>query len=546
METLQISDLVGQYSRNISQDVSVAAPAPGVQQLLDAVGEMTVGSIFEGTVNSVHRGEVVLGLGNGQTIAAKLAGTVQLSKGQPMFFQVKSNNGTQVEIRPYTKGNLNNPIILKALDAAGIPVNERTVSMVNTMMEEQLPVDKQSLMEMARTVAAHAGIDVETIVEMKKLDIPVTEELANQYTNYKQDSAAISGQMEQIFEQLPTVFAGEELDAAQLTGLNGKLLAMVSEETPVQQETFFDEIMQTAPEVQAEDLPEEEAVVKTRQDYPEHSAGRVLTEGQADELVRQLADLAEPEQREAVLKSDRSFLEKPPKQLLQELQRLLEQAAPERKEAVKNLLSKEPYQRLLRETLEEEFLLKPEEVKSKDKVKGLYERLERQMTQLEQIAKDAGLDKQPLAKAAADVRSNVEFMNQINQAYTYLQLPLKMAGQNAHSDLYVYTNKKNLQDKDGELTAFLHLDLEHLGSTDVSIRMKGKQVHTDFFLADDKSYDLILLHMDELEERLRNKGYSCTIQVQNKEKKVNFVEDFLKKDQPSTGRLHRYSFDVRA
>lgn len=543
---MQISDLVGQYSRNISQDVSVAAPAPGVQQLLDAVGEMTVGSIFEGTVNSVHRGEVVLGLGNGQTVAAKLAGTVQLSKGQSMFFQVKSNNGTQVEIRPYTKGNLSNPIILKALDAAGIPVNERTVSMVNTMMEEQLPVDKQSLTEMARTVAAHAGIDVETIVEMKKLDIPVTEELANQYTNYKQDSAAISGQMEQIFEQLPTVFAGEELDAAQLTDLNGKLLAMVSEENPVQQETFFDEIMQTAPEVQAEDLPEEEAVVKTRQDYPEHSAGRVLTDEQADDLVRQLADLAEPEQREAVLKSDRSFLEKPPKQLLQELQQLLEQAAPERKEAVKNLLSKEPYQRLLRETLEEEFLLKPEEVKSKDKVKSLYERLDRQMTQLEQIAKDAGLDKQPLAKAAADVRSNVEFMNQINQAYTYLQLPLKMAGQNAHSDLYVYTNKKNLQDKDGELTAFLHLDLEHLGSTDVSIQMKGKQVHTDFFLADDKSYDLIFSHMDELEERLRNKGYSCTIQVQNKEKKVDFVEDFLKKDQPSTGRLHRYSFDVRA
>lgn len=543
---MQISDLVGQYSRNISQDVSVAAPAPGVQQLLDAVGEMTVGSIFEGTVNSIHRGEVVLGLGNGQTIAAKLAGTVQLSKGQSMFFQVKSNNGTQVEIRPYTKGNLSNPIILKALDAAGIPVNERTVSMVNTMMEEQLPVDKQSLTEMARTVAAHAGIDVETIVEMKKLDIPVTEELANQYTNYKQDSAAISGQMEQIFEQLPTVFAGEEVDAAQLTDLNGKLLAMVSEETPVQQETFFDEIIQTAPEMQAEDMPEEEAVVKTRQDYPEHSAGRILTEEQADDLVRQLADFADPEQREAVLKSDRSFLEKPPKQLLQELQQLLEQAAPERKEAVKNLLSKEPYQRLLRETLEEEFLLKPEDVKSKDKVKSLYERLERQMTQLEQIAKDAGLDKQPLAKAAADVRSNVEFMNQINQAYTYVQLPLKMAGQNAHSDLYVYTNKKNLQDKDGELTAFLHLDLEHLGSTDVSIQMKGKQVHTDFFLADDKSYDLIFSHMDELEERLRNKGYSCTIQVQNKEKKVDFVEDFLKKDQPSTGRLHRYSFDVRA
>ena len=110
----------------------------------------------------------------------------------------------------------------------------------------------------------------------------------------------------------------------------------------------------------------------------------------------------------------------------------------------------------------------------------------------------------------------------------------------------MYTNKKSLADREGDLTAFLHLDLDNLGSTDVSIRMRGKKVHTDFFLSDDKSYDLIFEHIDLLEERLEKKGYQCTIQVQNKEKKINFVDDFLKKDQPSTGRLHRYSFDVRA
>lgn len=168
------------------------------------------------------------------------------------------------------------------------------------------------------------------------------------------------------------------------------------------------------------------------------------------------------------------------------------------------------------------------------------------MSQLERMFEQTGMDKSQLMRAASDVRGNVEFMNQINQNYTYLQIPLKLSGQNVHSDLYVYTNKKSLADRDGDLTAFLHLDMDHLGSTDVSIRMRGTKVHTDFFLADDKSYDLLLAHMDILEERLERKGYQCTIQVQNKEKKVDFVEDFLKKDQPSTGRLHRYSFDVRA
>lgn len=43
---MQISDLVGQYSRNINQDISVAAPAPESQQLVDAVREMTAGQIL--------------------------------------------------------------------------------------------------------------------------------------------------------------------------------------------------------------------------------------------------------------------------------------------------------------------------------------------------------------------------------------------------------------------------------------------------------------------------------------------------------------------
>lgn len=38
----------------------------------------------------------------------------------------------------------------------------------------------------------------------------------------------------------------------------------------------------------------------------------------------------------------------------------------------------------------------------------------------------------------------------------------------------------------------------------------------------------------------------CKIDVVNEEKHVNFVDDFLKMDQPAATQLHRYSFDMRA
>ena len=53
-------------------------------------GTLIKGNIFEGTVNSVKGGQVVLGLSNGNLLTAKLDESIQLTQGQSMFFEVKS------------------------------------------------------------------------------------------------------------------------------------------------------------------------------------------------------------------------------------------------------------------------------------------------------------------------------------------------------------------------------------------------------------------------------------------------------------------------
>lgn len=160
--------------------------------------------------------------------------------------------------------------------------------------------------------------------------------------------------------------------------------------------------------------------------------------------------------------------------------------------------------------------------------------------------KASGTQNSQASALAENIRGNVEFMNQVNEAYTYVQVPLKMNGQNASGQLYVYTNKKNISDPDRELSAFLHLDLDHLGSTDVSVKMHHKKVNTNFYLDSDESYALVKQFLPVLEKRLQDKGYNCELTVNNEAKHVNFIDDFLKKDMPSTGQVHRYSFDMRA
>ena len=200
----------------------------------------------------------------------------------------------------------------------------------------------------------------------------------------------------------------------------------------------------------------------------------------------------------------------------------------------------------MKQVLEGQLFLEPKDVADSEKLKKLYDRLDAKTQSIEALLQNAGLKDTPLAQTVSEIHANVEFMNQLNEAYTYTQIPLKMNNQNASGQLYVYTSKRNLEDPERDLTAFLHLDLEHLGATDVSVRMHKREVNTKFYMDSDAAYDLVKAYMPQLEERLRAKGYNCKIEVENGGRHVNFVDDFLKKDAPSTGLLHRYSFDVRA
>ena len=69
---MQISDLLGQYSRNVANGTEELKGAQSVQKLVSTLKELSAGSIFEGTVASIRNGKAVLSLGNGQTILARL------------------------------------------------------------------------------------------------------------------------------------------------------------------------------------------------------------------------------------------------------------------------------------------------------------------------------------------------------------------------------------------------------------------------------------------------------------------------------------------
>ena len=577
---MQITDMLSQYNRNIANGTEISGGVQGIRQVTQPLQEMSVGNVFEGNINHMENGVVTLGLPDGKTIQAKLDSGVSVKVGESMFFQVRSNNGSQIAIRPFSNGLGSNPTLLHALKAASLPVNGKTVTMVHTMMEQSMPIDRQSLMYMAKLVMGNGGMDAASIVQMAKLGIPITEEMAAQFENYKSDQYAILDQLEHVMETLPEKLTDGSLGQEKAIELNQQMIKvflgeLTEDGTVVMQDSVLangmgeeaeavlqsetakaSDAQQKVSAAEKNPLSQEAAenAIETVGDLPEHVAKShpdalksLLTESQLAQLAKHLGDIPELAKNPHLFPNGGLDADVTPKELLELLQKSFVTQDAATKKALTKLISSKEYRLMVRNVMEQQWLLKPEELKSEHKVNELYQRLDRQIEQMEKLLKSYGQSTPQLSDTVANVRSNIQFMNQINQMYAYVQIPLKMAGQNAHSDLYVYTDKRKKQEKDGELTAFLHLDLDHLGSTDVSIKLLQKQVSTNFYLADDASYELILANMDKLKKRLEEKGFQAKIQVTNQEEKVNFVENLLNQGSSSgRGMVHRYSFDVRA
>ena len=379
--------------------------------------------------------------------------------------------------------------------------------------------------------------DVETIVQMERLKIPVTGENIAQFEAYKNYNHKIADGITELQNQL---------DALIHMGGNGEGTAV---ENP---QEFLSRLLKFYGEG-AEEITISEGIPKPVNDGTAASEAvetnpEALTEKNeilnSDEKQTFLSELKEigVSQKTITLFETGQINTKQLAALLQTENLSGEQLS--------KLFESKEFGKLLQNELTEQLLLKPEQI-SKEKIEEYYTNLRNQTEKLLQILENTGRADTPAAKSLQNLNRNVDFLNQMNQMFTYVQLPLKMGEDAAHGDLYVYTNKKNLMKKDGNVSALLHLDMPHLGMVDVYVAMQAERVSTKFYLQDESVMDFIEEHMDVLTARLEKKGYQASAQVVLKEKEETenvIMQEMLKQDKniPEMSKIAVRSFDVRA
>lgn len=544
---MRLSSYINQINQNFVENISTDSASSleqGLKNGMDAILGKLPGQSITGEVLLRSGNDVLISMGENQLLQAKLEGNMSAQPGQLLTFQIKNNSGNKVILSPLFENLSQDPNVSKALQAAGMPETEATAGMVKAMMQEGLPINRQSLYQMNRIINANPQIDVQTLVQMQRMQLPVTPENIAQFEAYKNYQHQLSESLSDIADAFTQTFQEMTGSGEIQQGLNfykDVLGALV--ENFKGSESAMESTDQTLENTNLADLGE-----KTASDPAALSAAKELETNQPLLPEKELNELAGHLKQAGV--SDKLIGAVVENRisggaLLHEIEKLLSEETVPDKEAFFELLESKEFKHVLKSEMNRQWLMFPEEVAEEHSVDKLYERLNSQMNRLGQALEQATKADTPLARTVSNVTSNIDFMNQMNQMFTYVQIPLKMHGKEANGELFVYTNKKSLAKKDGSVSALLHLDMEYLGSVDVYVALNDRKVSTKFYMQDDRALDLIAQNIDMLNKRLEQRGYSANAEFINREENTNVMEEILKQNK-NISTLAGYSFDARA
>ncbi|HBV81488.1 MAG TPA: hypothetical protein DEB74_01540 [Lachnospiraceae bacterium] len=588
------------------------------------VTQLQPGDTFQGEIVSVNGEDVQIQLANGQYMAAKLERDVQLALGQVMNLQVQSNKDNRVVLKPVYDGKMQMLRVGEAaLRAAHMAVNDRTMSLVSTLLENGMSINKNTLMLFNRLTLQNPNASMADLIKLSKLQLPINDNNLSQFQKYENmDHKLLEGIREasdeilKLYDTLTEktdVHGNQNLSGNSMTNVaqgaivgqtalenGGKFLEQVlllltgkedqstgtqnttnksnnpnttvlqenqSAQTSENIQSNTEQKVQGSVQNQIENLDSktdskaalQEQVDKTisqdtEQAFKQEGTGNNRTDIVSNGLLNQLKN--EPLQtipnkiisliREGMKEGNLTL--KDVKQLLLDSE-IGRQLTTEQKSEI---FHSEPFRSMLKNGLQKQWTLSPQDLVQEGKVEEFYQKLARESSQLARMMNEAMQSASQgssgtQARAMANLSENIEFMNQMNQMFTYVQLPLKFGNSQAHGDLYVYTNKKNMARKDGMLTAFLHLDMDHLGALDVSISLQTErnQVTTKFYL-DEASIVLVEGHIDELSQRLMKKGYQCKNMILEKEEDKTVLEHMEDQVAGGSAVLSYQTFDTRA
>lgn len=543
MAGFNLSGLTDRISQVLSDNVSFSSLlGKNDQALLDLINSLSNGETIVGKVLSSNEDSFQISTGNNVIINAKAESGILLTEGSNVLFEVNKLSEGKVSLRPLYQNVSSAETAKTALNQAGIPINDRTLEMTVRNMEYGNPIDRNGILSSYKDVLTFEEFPVKYIVDLQKMEIPVTHNNLVQYETFMNMKNIVSDSFMDVSEGIMTdlsSLAEQSLSTSNLTVSN-----LINNEAILDTKGMIDSVLKycepSTENTSSQVFIHELDIVKLSNELKNYGFSSANT----DEIINKDSELINLQKT----------VDYPPKTVLRavfndindtvnrQISDIFNQKSDVQTPKYDLLFKSSEIKNLIFKAFASDWSLKEEDI-TKNSVTGLYKKL---YENTKSLADNLSVHLRPESNSlnmVNNINNNIDFMDQLNKYIPYVQIPLN-DNPNNKAELYVYKNKKNLTAADGEISAFLHLDMEHLGRTDVMIKMLNNNVSTNFKLANDEALSLIEENIHFLDKRLNEKGYSLSVKTELAEKVNSPIQEMLNNNESHLV-LAKTSFDAR-
>ena len=521
--------------------------------------DLAAGDVFRGEIININNQNVEILLDGNEHINATMQQALGLNIGEKLLFQVKDNSDTQLVIRPIANNEVSSELVNKSLLTAGLTINDKNISIVKELIANGQPIDKQSIINMIKLSSVYANESIDKLIDMTKNGIEINRENLDMYDAYTTSSHYISENIMEIGDGILEVFEKlleSDVNFSDFTENNVNI-----EDTTGN--TTTNDI--TSGNFNENSINPENLMGNTISSDSFMKINTILEDlsniFDADNDNKQISESINVDKnniynkesiQEASKESTKDFLKMvDSSDTFKELSEVLKNIGENMpKEAFNNIIKSPVFKEKITKLLMDRLYLNPTKL-SEDKkiVKNEVDKIYDKLNKLTEMIKNMpeNVKSENLSLAGDKLSKNMNFMNELNNIEAYVQVPVKFSEGNKNGDLYVYNRRRNKKINDDTLTAFLHLQLDYLGATDINISLKKNSVTAKFTLDDETSRNLVEDNLGELAERLEKIGYNVTISTELSEKKSQEFNAILPitSNNENAVSIKRYIFDIR-
>lgn len=532
--------------------------------------EMNEGDSFRGTVTDINGNEVTIRV-NDTTVSAKLSSDMNLSVGQSVVFNVGTDNENIVSLRPLftnlsTEGLANN-----AINAASLPINDVSLSLVSTLLEEGMSIDKETITSLYRQISMNPDIPMNEIVRMNKIGLELNPDNIAKFDAVYNFESKISDSINTVINRIPLETArladsdikaaislasdfisasNDKTEVSVSLGENGSFEGEFIDENQVNDNVLKDENESVLNQKINEILDDMSDYGNVDSSINEEgrlnlSENVVLSNKDFDNLSRLISDNNSYGNQvlDKLSEGNKIDLET----LLKTFDSVLKDDTVS-DEAKKNLLQSDLFKNAISDKFSEKWLLEPSEVKNGSNLNDRYNSILQDTDRIINSMQNSLKASENLTSAVSDFRDNVAFLQNLNDLASYVQIPVMMNKNANTGDLYVYADKKSLLEKNDNITAVLRLDMNNLGRVEVYVKLSSSNsLSTDFTLENEETLDFIEDHIYMLNKRLDKLGYKVNNSFKLKSKDADIFSGSSPDEESANGSLlNMYRFDVRA